>query len=417
VTPLSDPAHPSGGRLPAAAVALALLSLLASLVPALVLSGPAATADTAKRKKHQRSWSVSAPRDVRAVATSATSLTVTWREPRRADRYRIHFAPRGDARADRNRWTSRDTFRLKGLEPGTRYVVRVRAVDERRKRPVSAYSSASVLRTDADTPSPPTPPAPEEPTPSSPPSSGGGEPLWGANYSTLPGVDESIYDRRAKVARIFFQSLPTGKKWSSDGAVKQATADGIDTFVISWKERDVDALRAFLRTIPDDLTIYACFHHEPENDAGRPGSDTYRAWSTEWKQLWAEQSPVIRAEGFIPTSILMAYTLIPASGRKVSDWTPPPGAVDVFAFDGYLGKHDPEAQVARMSAAARAMGVRTGLAETGSPTSDPDRADKLRIAKRELAAAGNFEWAIYWNSALNGYDSRLDAATADIWFG
>jgi hypothetical protein len=414
VTIISDPPRRAVRRMAAGA---AVLALLASVVPTLVLSAPvAATADPSARRHHSQQWSVHAPRRVRAVATTSTTLTVSWQQPRGADRYRIQFSTSADMRDAHNRWTSRDTFRLTGLEPGTRYHVRVRAVDERRKRPVSAYSRTRSLRTPGG-PSSPTVPAPEEPTPSSPPSSGGGEPLWGANYSDAAGVDESVYGGRAQVARIFFQTLG-GRRWSSNQAVREATEDGIRTFVISWKERNPEAVRAFLATIPDGLTVYACFNHEPENDAGGPGSASYQAWSAEWKRLWAEQSPIIRAEGFIPTSILMAYTLIPSSGRKVSDWTPPAGTVDVFAFDGYLGKHDPVAQVERMSAAARTLGIdRTGLAETGSPTTDPDRAAKLRTAKAELSEAGNFEWALYWNSSQDGYDSRLDAATADIWFG
>jgi hypothetical protein len=138
--------------------------------------------------------------------------------------------------------------------------------------------------------------------------------LWGANYAGSNEVDESLYLGQAQVARIFFQDLGA-TPWSAHEAVQQATADGIDTFVISWKDRDPDDVRAFLATIPDGLTIYASFHHEPENDAGSPGSDTYRAWSAEWKRLWSVQSPIIRAEGFVPTGILMAtpWSLPPAA--------------------------------------------------------------------------------------------------------
>ena len=77
----------------------------------------------------------------------------------------------------------------------------------------------------------------------------------------------------------------------------------------------------------------------------------------EYRRQWGLQSPLMRAEGMIPTNILMAYTLVKGSGRDVADWTPPKGSVDVFAFDGYYGKgKDPTALVERMSAAAKAAG-------------------------------------------------------------
>ena len=242
-------------------------------------------------------------------------------------------------------------------------------------------------------------------------------PLWGANYSDLATVDESLYEGRAEAARIFFQGL-AGERWSASGGVREAMADGVRTFVISWKERDPDAVRTFLATIPDDLTVYASFNHEPENDGGEPGSARYQAWSAEWRRLWAEQSPIIRAEGLIPTSILMAYTLDQASGRSISDWTLPRGTVDVFAFDGYLDQQDPVELVARVSAAVEASGfARTGLAETGIRVTDSSATNDLRALKAELTKAGNFEWALYWNSAKPDFDYRLDAEAADIWFG
>ena len=56
-------------------------------------------------------------------------------------------------------------------------------------------------------------------------------------------------------------------------------ADGIKTFVISWKETDQNAIRTFLAGIPDRLTVYTSFNHEPENDTGRPGSAGYKQWA------------------------------------------------------------------------------------------------------------------------------------------
>ncbi len=231
-------------------------------------------------------------------------------------------------------------------------------------------------------------------------------------------MDESLYGGRARVARVFFQQL-AGVRFSRNSAVAEAMADGVDTFVISWKETNPEAIRTFLAGIPDGLTVYTSFNHEPENDHGNPGSEAYRAWSEEYRRQWALQSPLMRAEGMIPTNILMAWTLVRSSGRDIAEWTPPAGTVDVFAFDAYYGKgKDPASLVARMAEAARDAGVeRTGLAETGAPASDGTRLANTREMRQALLAAGVFEWGIYWNSAESGYDSRLDQTTADAWFG
>ncbi len=55
-------------------------------------------------------------------------------------------------------------------------------------------------------------------------------------------------------------------KFSGNQGVQDALADGIKTFVISWKETDPSAIRSFLADIPNGLTVYTSFNHEPEND-------------------------------------------------------------------------------------------------------------------------------------------------------
>jgi hypothetical protein len=228
-----------------------------------------------------------------------------------------------------------------------------------------------------------------------------------------------MYAGRATAARIFFQQLD-GAKFSSNGAVKQALADGVKTFVISWKETDQNAIKTFLAGIPDGLTVYTSFNHEPEDDEGSPGSAAYNAWSQEYKHQWSVQAPLMRAEGFIPTNILMAWTLSPGSGRDVAEWTPPKGTVDVFAFDAYYGKgKQPANLVDKMTAAAKAAGVtRTGLGETGAPASDANRVENTRAMRDAVLKSGVFDFALYWNSSgPSGYDSRMDQATADAWFG
>lgn len=241
--------------------------------------------------------------------------------------------------------------------------------------------------------------------------------MMGVNYGDDPNVDESVYHGRAKVARIFMQGLG-GVQWSNIGRVNRATKAGITTFVVSWKDQDLTHVKQFLATIPDGLTVYACFNHEPENDHGNPGDASYADWSAKWKQQWTLQSPLIRAEHFIPTQILMGWTLYPGSKRNISDWTAPKGTVDVFGFDGYVNKFDPTDLVNRMVAATKAAGLtRTGLAETGSQITDSTRTSKLTTLRQAMDNTHMFDWAIYWNDVDPGFDCRLNETDATAWLG
>ncbi len=356
---------------------------------------------------------VPAPSDLRLVSATASSVELAWTRPDEAiPLFRVAWTPTEADPGERRRvrWTSRTEVALTGLLPGTSYDVRVRAVDG--TQPLGPFTEPLTVRTTGQPGEPGVPPPP--PTTPPPPS---GDTLFGANYTTDQSVNEGVYAGRAEVARIFFQQLD-GARFSGNRAVQEALDDGVRTFVISWKETDLAAVRSFLAAIPAGLTVYTSFNHEPENDEGRPGSDAYRSWATEYRQQWVRQAPVMRAEGFVPTSILMAYTLVPSSGRTLAEWMPPAGTVDVMAFDAYYGKGKlPSALVARMSAAARQAGLPTGLAETGAPSGDPARLANTVAMRVALLAAGNVEWGIYWNGAGESYDARMDRALADAWFG
>ncbi|MFC6287846.1 hypothetical protein ACFP3Q_09765 [Nocardioides sp. GCM10027113] len=341
--------------------------------------------------------SPAAPVEVRPVATAPTRLTVAWSAMRSATKYRIDHAADSAMRYRRTSRRARPQLTMRLLQPDTSYWVRVRVVRVDGERNVGPWSDVVEVRTT---------PAPT------------GKALFGANYSTMAHVDERVYGGRAGAARVFFQELDRAQ-FSTNSAVREALADGVSTFVISWKETDRAAIQRFLAGIPGDLTVYTTFNHEPENDHGSLGSAEYRAWSAEYRRQWSLQSPLMRAEGMIPTSILMGWTLDPRSGRDIADWTPPEGTVDVFAFDAYYGKgQDPHVQVGRMVAATEAAGLATtGLAETGAPVGDPDRPSATAAMKDAVTEAGMFAWALYWNGAEGGYDARMSEDIADIWFG
>ena len=368
-----------------------LLRALLLVVPIVVVSLVAAPATSA----------TAAPTDLRVVSSTSTSLTVAWTAPVGATQYKLVYSTSPTFSGAKVKRTTSTQVTMGGLTPDTAYYARVRVVDG--TTALSPWSTTLPTRT------PPTEPPPEEPPTDT---------IFGANYTDNPAIDESVYAGRAKIARVFFQRL-TGVTFMDDVAVKEAYAAGIRSFVISWSDTNLTAIRTFLAGIPDDLTIYSTYNHEPENDRGGPGSSTYRAWSTEYKRQWTIQSPLMRAEGFIPTNILMAWTLDPRSGRNVADWTPPSGTVDVFAFDAYYGKgKDPYTQVARMVAAAEDAGIaQIALAEAGSPATDPEQLVKTARMRAAVIAAGTFTFANYWNSLGGTFDSRMDEDLADAWFG
>lgn len=390
--------HPPQHRGPAPRTPRRLAAALAAaLAVALAVPAAAGVAQAAPHRAAAKAPAPAAPANVRTLDATTTSVTVGWDAVSGATQYRVEYADNSAMTSYLTKWTSSTSLTLTDLPEDTSRWVRVRVSKVDGKYKAGAYSPVVEVRTLK--PKPPT--------------------VFGGNYTTSDGVDETIYGGRAGAARIFFQQLDTAS-FPNNGAVKEALADGVTTFVISWKETDLTAIKNFLAGIPDGLTVYTSFNHEPEDDNGSPGSATYAAWSQEYKRQWSLQSPLMRAEGFIPTNILMAWTLNPNSGRDVADWTPPAGTVDVFAFDAYYGNgKDPANLVAKMQAAAAAAGVaKSGVAETGAPVDYADRVADTQEMRQSIIAAGNFAFATYWGSlGPTGYDSRMDQATADAWFG
>jgi hypothetical protein len=388
------------------------LALLAAAGLAVgLLSATAGTAD-ARPETTDRTWQsllpAYTPTNVHVTGTTTTTASLAWDRPVGATRFRVAWSTSSQMTDLHRQRTRDDHITLTGLQPGTSIWVRVRVLELYGLAWVGPAATPVKVTTDAETDPAPSP----SPSPS-------GTTLFGANYTTQSGVDERVYQNRAQVARIFFEQLD-GAQFTRNGAVQEALADGVKTFVISWKETDLAAIRTFLAGIPDNLTVYTAFNHEPEDDHGQPGTTSYKAWSAEYKRQWSLQSPVMRAQGMIPTNILMAWTIFPKSGRTLAEWTPPRGTVDVFAFDAYYrqGK-DPSKLVDAIVAATKSVGLeRTGLAETGAPADDPSRLLMTREMRASVLAAGNFDFACYWGSlGRTGYDSRMNAATADAWFG
>ena len=180
-------------------------------------------------------------------------------------------------------------------------------------------------------------------------------------------------------------SSSTARQFSRNGAVKEALADGVKTFVISWKETDLGAIRTFLAGIPDGLTVYTTFNHEPEDDHGKPGTTRVQGL------VRGVQAPVVAAvagdagAGHHPHQHPHGLDPLPEVGSRR-------GRVDAAEGHGRRVRlrrllrqgQGPVELVDRSWPRPRRPGCqRTGLAETGAPSSDPSRV----LHTREMQAS------------------------------
>lgn len=253
------------------------------------------------------------------------------------------------------------------------------------------------------TANPPTPPPVTPPV--TPPATPASTTVYGANFGT--GPDETLYQGRPDAARLYYQSvLPADLPRTA--AFAEAYRQGVRTFVLSWKDPDAQRVSRALASLPDDVTVYGTYFHEPEDDI-----EQGRLSLAAWRSTTTAQAAVMRAHGVVPTSILMAFTVVGGKGRRVADYGGT--SVDVFGFDYYPDKlrESPTTVIAAMAAASRAAGSgRLVLGEFGILTGAADGAALVAETRRALATA-RAEVACYWSQDLH----QLSAGVADAWFG
>jgi hypothetical protein len=157
----------------------------------------------------------------------------------------------------------------------------------------------------------------------------------GAYYPPQPYPTEAMYAGHATVARIFDGGELDS--WGEYPGAVRAYDDGVRIYSWSWAGTSLQSIRDFAASLPDDVTIYGTYLHEPEKDI-KQGRITLK----QWKRNTIQQAAVMREVGIIPTRILMGWTLFPArSGRRVSDYDLPKGTIDVAAFDAHVRDKDP----------------------------------------------------------------------------
>lgn len=231
------------------------------------------------------------------------------------------------------------------------------------------------------------------------------------------------------VARVFSPGLPPAR-WEDEPVL---AALGGDSSVVYSFQGDLDELAAgthdalisgFLDSRPEGVQVWMVLKHEPEDDVQR-GEFT----AEQFRAATEHVAGVVREAGGIPTTVLQAYTLNPASGRDWRDFYTP--AVDVLAWDAYntAAKNEvpsykaPEKFLEPVLAVAEETGKPFGFAEFGSPClpNDPGCTGRAQWLTQmsEALEAGGAQFVTYWNRrALNGgVDYTLDGPSGEVWRG
>lgn len=239
-----------------------------------------------------------------------------------------------------------------------------------------------------------------------------GLPLIGANVATAAKIDHSSYPGNIQIARCYVAASSTvvGASWNDFGPLRKCETLGIKKIILSSKDSNVNGIRNFLLTKPSDITCYYCYFHEPDNEVATVGSPEYYAWAQTWRDNWGLIGPAVRQAGCIPTSIIMSWWLGRNTGRSITEWTPPAGSVDIFAFDGYFHETETPAQlVNKIVTAAAPTGLPTGIAETGVTAVRADRITRTASMRSSVLAhdSDTLRFACYWNSTtydVTGFD-------------
>lgn len=240
------------------------------------------------------------------------------------------------------------------------------------------------------------------------------------NATSDPGRWKAATGTAPAVIRHFYTALPA--TWGADPILAGLPTSAVA--VLSFKTGSAAAVTAFLKSKPAGQVVHMAYYHEPEDNF-----TTAAAWAS-YRAQWATFGPAIRAGGGIPTLILMAYTLMPGSGRDWHNYYEA-GAVDFMAWDAYNPgqKHTPGTytdyafkMVPLFKAVAAATGKPWGLGEHGSPvvtgSTDAARVTWVKATHAALVAAGA-RWACWWDASnpATGFDNTASTAVMQAWTG
>lgn len=255
-----------------------------------------------------------------------------------------------------------------------------------------------------------------------------GSTLYGASFQSRPGesypaalarTDKAL--GRLDLVRVFYPRAPA--RWPGKAPGRNV--------VVSFKlpPRQVLAgrfdasMRAWFAAAPENVDVYWCYWHEPENDIeeGTFTAEQYKAAFEHLDRLaTAADNPRLRS-----TVILQSYSTRPASGRNWHDYVPDPDSVDVLAWDAYNRDTTRYSSPADMLDAPRraseSLGLRFAVAELGSRLVSGDDGSGRAAWLRSVGAYLKQHDAVFvdyfdflWNDGADDYRLR-DRASVQAW--
>jgi len=234
---------------------------------------------------------------------------------------------------------------------------------------------------------------------------------WGGNFGS--GADTTYYQGRAKVARIFLGTGALTADIKTKSAYTTAYNAGVRVFIVSWKDNNPTLAGQMIASFPTGTTVYGVYYHEPEDNFTGSQIQT-------WKNQEVANMAAVRANGGIPTIILMSWSTNPNSGRNINDYVLPAGTIDVLGYD-YYPTMDGRTQaqcVAAMENSEAAFGVsRMLIGEYGVPVNAPTTGVQQINEFQTLVDDPGDDWETFAYFSANGtFDARFTQQTADAWF-
>ncbi|MFL6180979.1 MAG: hypothetical protein ACJ73J_01600 [Actinomycetes bacterium] len=226
-----------------------------------------------------------------------------------------------------------------------------------------------------------------------------------------------------EVVRVFYPGMP--QPW------KNVTSAVDTSLVVSFKAQpnrilsgaDDQRLKQWFADAPRDRDIWWTYYHEPENNVEH-GDFTAEQWRAAYKHIAAIANAADNPH-LHNSIVLMCWTLDPSSGRSVADYFPGTDVVETIAWDCYSepstsqAYESPEDLYASAISTSRSLGVRWGIAETGSVKAPVDSSGELRAqwlldAGQYLANEGA-EFVVYFDSVVGGEFRLLDRPSQLAW--
>jgi hypothetical protein len=232
--------------------------------------------------------------------------------------------------------------------------------------------------------------------------------LFGATISSTADLTtKTAQFTHLPIVRVYYPGLPTSNAWTTSG---MAGAND-SAIIVSFKALPTDilsgaddaALSQFFDDAPSGHAIYYSYYHEPEDNiaAGQFTLPDYlSAWAHVVTLANAAKNPELHS-----TLILMAWDLVPASGRNWKSYLPSGGIISTLGWDAYppngTGTPTPASFMGAAVTASKGAGLPFGFAEFGT-TTVTGRASWLTSVGTYLRTTGALFGSLYDDSYAGG---------------